>query len=820
MQNPILNSKSIVPLSLLLLSVAPGCYDTAVTNTLSEATTTGLADASLSQDSNLISAPTPGTGYSSVTITPGSGFYGSNICSGSKILNLSGTANCSYCKTTWFSTAGRGVGSTRITTQQEAGTYAGIDLPVNYRSVPQFSSNDDGVCTGDISKSVCAYRTKIEAIPASVHNSFKPCGTSQSTVSERIADCASVNGSAWTTWNGLYRGTGGESVWQLVTVASNTGAAPYGEVWLDTKTQRLWSSRTAAAIPSPPAISPYSDLPAPWCAAAGNDSNCDPASNNACGTTNQNYCAHNQTSYCTEVLQPVTRSVLAGSSFVNESFNGSSSVYASSKGKLGYYSTPSISWALPSLSEYDIADADGIRYVMADMGALASSSDQEWTATLDSSSSNRRNAFVFSSMKGLVTSLDRSLTSVFARCTAPLEFQSSQYANGTATAVTGFYTRQISITTATSLPASSLPFYLDTSSLISAGKLNSSCSNLKFFQSDQVSSVPYYLESGCNTSSTLFWLRVPAFSSSTSVYFVYGGVTAGQVASFSSTFPNSYTATTGATGTISTATYDSFSVPSGAIVTAATGSAVHITANRISIAGSVNLDGRGYPGSLSAATAGSGPGAPLGNAVNWGAGAGHAGAGGCGQTLSLGSPVAPCATTGGSTYGSANSTIDSDSNSLGSGGSSGSDSGKGYGGGAIFLVGKIISLQNTASLSASGNDGAATSISSVSQGGGSGGTLYFSADTSITLAGTLTAKGGRAGNLGAGGGGGGVIKINTPGSISDSSTKVVTGATQTSNGTTLTYAPSAGSNGATYSGVISNATTYIVGSESVRMITP
>ena len=60
---------------------------------------------------------------------------------------------------------------------------------------------------------------------------------------------------------------------------------------------------------------------------------------------------------------------------------------------------------------------------------------------------------------------------------------------------------------------------VDTATLISEGKLNSDCSDVRFYDDDDTTKLPYYLESGCNTSSTLFWVKLA--DNGTSIYMYY-----------------------------------------------------------------------------------------------------------------------------------------------------------------------------------------------------------------------------------------------------------------------------------------------------------
>lgn len=807
--------------AFLLLLLSPACQDIATTNALSKTEILSLSSV-FNESSSMAFSANPGYGYSEFTLKIGNGFYASNVCTGKNVLGLAGTALCNACYTDFYSGAFRGAGSTRLTSSQEGSLYSGEALPDNYHTVPLIRQDDEGACTPDLPSTTCNLRTRIGAIPSNIHNAYVPCGITQATIELRIADCAQKNGPGWAQWDGHTQGTGAEGVWKLVTVAENSGAPPYKEVWLDMKSGHLWSSRTASPVPTSPPLSPYTDEPAPWCSAAGNDNNCDPASTRPCATPNKDYCVHNQTSYCAEVLYPTPRPspspVIAGTSFIGEKFDYAASVYSGAKGKMGLYSTPSVFWRLPSLNEYDVADVNGIRNVMADMGGRAGINDLEWTATLDSFSSLRKNAFAFSSMKGTVSSQPRTNTNIYARCIAPAAHVTAHFSNVNNTATTSaYYSKVITFnTTAPTLPASSLPVTLDTAVLISSGKLNASCSNLKFIAADGVTAVPYFLESGnCNSASSLFWLRVPGFTTSTTVHFIYGGLTPGVAPNSATTFPTSYTAT-GTTGVITGTNYDSFVIPAGTSVTAATGTVLSITAPRMIIDGTLNLSAKGYPGATTGVTGGSGPGgAP--SSAGFGAGGGHAGAGGC--------PVNAAGTTclvpsGGVAYGLDSAVLDSSTNALGSGGSSGADFGQGYGGGAMVLVAKIFRMGASALLSANGQDGFGATGVSLSQGGGAGGTIYLSADQSMTLGGTLSVIGGKPRNTG-GGGSGGRIKLISPGATySGSPTLSVAGASTTISAAPITVTGATGANGGVYQAAITNPTTSSVGAEVETLMTP
>jgi hypothetical protein len=64
---------------------------------------------------------------------------------------------------------------------------------------------------------------------------------------------------------------------------------------------------------------------------------------------------------------------------------------------------------------------------------------------------------------------------------------------------------------------------VDTASLISAGKMQSSCNDIRFAD-ESGNALPYWVEAGCNTASTMIWVKVPFIpaSSSTTIYMYYG----------------------------------------------------------------------------------------------------------------------------------------------------------------------------------------------------------------------------------------------------------------------------------------------------------
>ena len=66
--------------------------------------------------------------------------------------------------------------------------------------------------------------------------------------------------------------------------------------------------------------------------------------------------------------------------------------------------------------------------------------------------------------------------------------------------------------------------YVDTQSLISAGKMRPDCGDIRFTDSDGVTLLPYWIEEGCNTANTKIWVKVPEIPSAgtKTIYMYYG----------------------------------------------------------------------------------------------------------------------------------------------------------------------------------------------------------------------------------------------------------------------------------------------------------
>lgn len=69
---------------------------------------------------------------------------------------------------------------------------------------------------------------------------------------------------------------------------------------------------------------------------------------------------------------------------------------------------------------------------------------------------------------------------------------------------------------------------VDTSTLVTASKMRSDCGDMRFTDSDGTTSLNYWIESGCNTTTTKVWVKVPSIGASAtkSVYMYYGNASA------------------------------------------------------------------------------------------------------------------------------------------------------------------------------------------------------------------------------------------------------------------------------------------------------
>jgi len=84
---------------------------------------------------------------------------------------------------------------------------------------------------------------------------------------------------------------------------------------------------------------------------------------------------------------------------------------------------------------------------------------------------------------------------------------------------------------------------MDTASLITAGKMRSDCGDIRFTDSDGVTLINYWIESGVNSSDTKVWIKVPLISESSTktIYTYYGNPEATGMSNINGVLEATYT---------------------------------------------------------------------------------------------------------------------------------------------------------------------------------------------------------------------------------------------------------------------------------------
>jgi len=79
---------------------------------------------------------------------------------------------------------------------------------------------------------------------------------------------------------------------------------------------------------------------------------------------------------------------------------------------------------------------------------------------------------------------------------------------------------------------------VDTASLIAEGKMRSDCGDIRFTYGDGVTLLPYWIESGINTTATKIWVKVPAIPASSyyTIFMYYGNPSAESLSNGDSVF--------------------------------------------------------------------------------------------------------------------------------------------------------------------------------------------------------------------------------------------------------------------------------------------
>jgi hypothetical protein len=122
---------------------------------------------------------------------------------------------------------------------------------------------------------------------------------------------------------------------------------------------------------------------------------------------------------------------------------------------------------------------------------------------------------------------------------------------------------------------------LNTTSLISQGKMNSDCSDIRFTDS-YGTLINYWLESGCNSANTKIWVKVPSIpaSSTQPIYVYYGNPTANTASNATATFDAYRELRSGfynALGAISLTTYPNGGDPGDYFISSSQVSSVYVS---------------------------------------------------------------------------------------------------------------------------------------------------------------------------------------------------------------------------------------------------
>lgn len=251
-----------------------------------------------------------------------------------------------------------------------------------YRAIPDILLDDDG--TNGSSNVVVVNRTGWNV---------NTCGTTQSTIAERISDCAShsIIGPE-STWDGGTKGNSGQGVWKLVARSGSMSGGKGKEVWQDQRTGLLWSSLISSNLN--------------WCKSSGSNF----ISGNPTAQDDPGDFCDNATYQNVGTVPAKAISACFDDGEINYT-QTDIDININGKAGLGSTSVPSVYWRLPTSYDYHIAEVNGIRFVLPE---TLSSGSMEWTATL-LYSPTRSNAVVFSTVSGAADSMSRdSNTSV--RC--------------------------------------------------------------------------------------------------------------------------------------------------------------------------------------------------------------------------------------------------------------------------------------------------------------------------------------------------------------------------------------------------------------------
>ena len=323
------------------------------TSTPTQTSITGEADNnSFTQDTV---TPAANGLFSSFTINLGVDFLKENICSGKTIFGRVGTAACNALfGGAIYSMAPRKDTATVTPSTSTVRNIATLSEEVsnatafqdNHNLIPNPKFDTDGRYSQASGTAQRHYLVSITGRPNA------DCGSS-GTLEERITNCGTLNGNK-AFYDGKKYGQSGEGDWKLVTRITVSSVAY--EVWRDERTKLLWSDRMTNTYNWYRA-SGYASTDSNTNNTGGYDAR--PGSGTGCSGA---ACQPNPpVSVCVDASLITT---LSGySAFTTPSTEDKA------KGSLTYQTTPSITWRLPTIEDYKLADVNGIRKVLPNMDA-------------------------------------------------------------------------------------------------------------------------------------------------------------------------------------------------------------------------------------------------------------------------------------------------------------------------------------------------------------------------------------------------------------------------------------------------------------------
>jgi len=301
---------------------------------------------------------------------------------------------------------------------------------------------------------------------------------------------------------------------------------------------------------------------------------------------------------------------------------------------------------------------------------------------------------------------------------------------------------------------------IDTQTPIAAGKMDPNIgADIRFTDNTCGPFLPYWMESGFNSTATEIWVLVPSLPANTvtTLFMYYGNPVAPVMSSFNAVFTNIYTLNAAASLS-GVQSYEWIDIQAGGNISIPSNQTLTLDARKIIMNGTINGNSMGY-----GPQAGPGAGGNGGGSVG-GGGGGYGGAGGGGGNAN-----------GGAAYG----TPGGPDFDKGSGGG-GSDCGPtGPGAAAVKMMGAaVIEVNGSITMRGGNASNCCCGNSSEAAAGGAGGGIVLEAEYTRGT-GTLDARGGRGGDSdtkeGGGGGGGGRVKYRYSQANTFSGTANVTG---------------------------------------------